>query len=178
MAGNRVIYQNWIADTGRGRRRDRSGSRSGLDDRTLTPAQAAADRERRDLIGREVARALLALTDDEREFIERFYFAGQSYASVRESSGRDVHKLEALHKRALRKLRKELAPLVARLYHLHRAPEADCVICNSPFRPQIDLLIRYRDKSGTWKDIIGTLRSRYGIRIGTPQILIGHEKYH
>ena len=178
MPQDRVIYQNWIVDLGRAPREDRNGSKADFEPQPVSLEALAEENERRKLVQREVAEALSRLTDDEREFIERFYFIGESYRRIARKSGRAIYKLEAIHKRALKKLRKELRPLVARFYNLEQQPVRKCPICNSPYRSQIDLLIKHRDKSATWKEIIGILKEEFGLKIATPQILIGHEKYH
>ncbi len=178
MAQSRVVYQDWIVGLGFAPREDRDGSRTDVEVQTVSTVEPAEEYERRQLIQREVARALTTLTEDEREFIERFYYSGESYRQIAEKSGRAIYKLEAIHKRALRKLKKELRPLVARLYNLEKRPVNQCPICNSPYRVQIDLLIKHRDKSSTWKEIIRKLREEFNLKIDTPQILIGHEKYH
>ena len=176
MSGNRLVYQNWIVELGGCP--DQVRAEAGETGQTVSPGQLAREKERQEMISREVADALSTLTDDEKEFVERFYYCGQTYGEVSERSGRAVHKLEAIHKRALRKLKKRLQPLVARLYGCETAHKENCVICNSPYRRQIDQLISSRCQSETWKKVIKIIRDEYGIRISTPQTLIGHKKYH
>ena len=53
-----------------------------------------------------------------------------------------------------------------------------CELCNSPYRPQIDLLIEHKEDSQTWREVISEIRVKYGVTIKTPQTLIGHKKYH
>jgi len=180
MAGQRIVYWDWILQLADAPPSDRTGSRKLPPSEPLTSEQIAREQQRRELIEREVARAMDNLAGEEQGFIRRFYFEGKRNQTMAEQSGRAVHKLEALHKRAFRKLRRDLTPLVKKLYALETTQDSlkSCVICNSPYRPQIDLLIRYREKSETWRNIIRTIRREYGIRISTPQILIGHEKYH
>jgi len=170
MSSNRIVYQNWIADLGRdpGRQPD-PGS---------PVAEDPVDIKRRDQIRRAVTEALEQLTDDEREFVERYYFMGRSYREIAELSGRAPHRLEALHQRALKKLQKELMPLVKQLYDLVPATNNDCPICASPAREEIDRLIESRDRSGTWRPVMKQIREEFNIGIVTPQTLIGHEKYH
>ena len=176
MSGSRLVYQNWIVELGGCP--DQVRAEAGKAGQVVSPGQLAREKERQEMIRGEVADALSTLTDDEKEFIERFYYCGQTYGEISERSGRAIHKLEAIHKRALRKLKKRLQPLVARLYGSEPAHKENCVICDSPFRPQIDRLISSRRQSETWKNVIRIIRSEYGIRIGTPQTLIGHKKYH
>ncbi|MEW5925176.1 MAG: hypothetical protein AB1746_14425, partial [Candidatus Zixiibacteriota bacterium] len=56
--------------------------------------------------------------------------------------------------------------------------ETICPLCNSSYKDQINDLLRNKSKEETWQEIIGILKSKYDIVIKTPQILIGHQKYH
>ncbi len=192
MANNRIVYQNWIVDMGY----DPGGCAGGAGSRRSpalgislnSPAAVALTDEdilglaeqaaRAVLVREQVDTALAQLTDEEREFAVRFYFMGESYRLISEKSGRAVHKLETLHKRSLRKLRKELAPFVQEMYRLRPAIRRDCPICRSPHLDAINRLIRDRDKASTWKPVLKVLREKYGLCISSPQLLIGHEKYH
>ena len=202
MGTNRLVYQNWIVELGidpgnidalnDGSFQNReiitldelkeklvsNGSLSLRDEKVLL--QQA---RRRAYISAGVARALDKLSPDEKEFVERFYYSGQSYREISEKSGRAVYKLEAVHKRAIRKLRRELAPLVKELYNFDSettrgTTSRNCPLCNSPFKKDIDKLIGARDKKATWRPVIKILKEKYGLKIKTPQVLIGHEKYH
>jgi hypothetical protein len=133
---------------------------------------------RRRQIRKAVAFALSKLGDNERELIEQFHYMGRSYREISGRSGRSIHRLEALHQRALKKLRTALAPLVKQLYGLGVSTDPDCPICTSPHRASIDRLIRERNRSDTWRSMIRLLKGRFGILITTPQTLIGHERYH
>jgi len=176
MSGSRLVYQNWIVELGGCP--DQVRAEAGKAEQDISPGQLAREKERQEMIRNEVAEALSTLTDDEKEFIERFYYCGQTYGEISKRSGRAIHKLEAIHKRAVRKLKRRLQPLVARLYGCENARKESCLICDSPYRLQIDRLISNRRHSETWKKVIRTVRDEYGIRIGTPQTLIGHKKYH
>lgn len=163
MSSNRIVYRDWIVELGR--------------DPALPPA-TEDQKHRQLLVENAVEQALKRLSEDEREFIQRFHYMGQTYREISESTGRALHRLEALHRRAVRRLRKELAPLVKELYGVDGAKPAECVICRSEFRAEIDRLIAARDTARTWRPVIRQIRDRYGLKISTPQILIGHEKYH
>ncbi|UCC45016.1 MAG: sigma-70 family RNA polymerase sigma factor [Candidatus Zixiibacteriota bacterium] len=180
VTGKKVVCLDWVVEMGRGPRTDRNGSRKYLDETAKSPEEIQGEARRQEFIQAEVREALASLVEDEREFVELFHFSGLSYAEISEKSGRPVYRLEALHKRALKKLRRELAPLVEKLYDFEPdgSSTRECIICNSPFRPEIDLLIKYKEDSETWRGIIRELRKKYGIRIRTPQTLIGHQKYH
>ena len=172
MSKNRLIFINWIADSG-----------LALDKSAFFPldeAELERINKRTEMLQRLVSEALGRLSEEEKEFVERFYYIGQGYREISEKSGRTIHKLEAVHKRALRKLKKELTPMVKELYDLDikKKDEQTCPLCRSPYREEIDRLICCRDKKSTWRPIIKILREKYGILINTPQILVGHEKYH
>lgn len=181
MSAERITYQNWIADLGRDPSQpldlyEQFGPISpGTGDLEVSNG---TELERRRQIREAVAFALSKLSDNERELIEQFHYMGRSYRDIAGRSGRSIHRLEALHQRALKKLRTALAPLVKQLYGLGVSTDPDCPICTSPHRAIIDRLIRERDKSLTWRPMIRLLKVRFGITITTPQTLIGHERYH
>ncbi|RKX24166.1 MAG: hypothetical protein DRP45_08815, partial [Candidatus Zixiibacteriota bacterium] len=102
----------------------------------------------------------------------------QSYRQISEKSGRAIHKLEAIHKRAVRKLRKELRQTVKELFDLNGRSNHDCVICRSPHRAEIDKLIKQKMPEQTWRPVMKQIREAFGLKITTPQTLIGHRKYH
>ena len=170
MSGNRVVYRNWIVDIG------------------IDPAAAAvssegilkSDNERKgtEAIRQAVREAMEKLNEQEREFITQFYFMGKCYREISDQSGRPIHKLEALHKRAVNKLRRKLSKFVEKQFGIVTHFSDTCPICRSESLPGINRLIAKRDKAATWKPIIKTLRERYGLKVTAPQILIGHEKYH
>jgi hypothetical protein len=167
MSHSRIVYQNWIVDLGH--------------DPGLLPGQGSepiANNPRAVRIEAEVCAALESLTSDEREFIVRFFFMGESYRVIAEQSGRAIHKLEALHKRCLRKLRSHLAAFVDTEFGLVRCGRRSCPICRSPRRGQIDCMVVERDRSATWRPVMKRLREEFAIDIKSPQTLIGHEKYH
>lgn len=202
MGRNRIVYRNWIVELGTDPAEMRNikyrnyqpeegltvedGSINEVSEEAMSYPDDEGCQEalRRQIYIREqVSAALRRLSEDEKEFIERFYYIGQSYRQISEKSGRAVYKLEALHKRAIKKLKKELSPLVAELYDVTFIPAAEinfktCPLCRSPHRAEIDRLIHSRDPKGTWQPVIRTLEEKYGLRIKTPQVLIGHEKYH
>jgi hypothetical protein len=149
-----------------------------LDGYWLVPSEQAEQRRRRKRIKQAVRAALEELTDDEREFIQRFYYSGETYQFISDRSGRSIHKLESLHSRAIKKLRKLLAPLAQELFGIRSDPAPDCVICDSPHRYQIDKIIRVRDRQQTWRPVLREIRDRFGVHIKSPQTLIGHERYH
>ena len=180
MSSSRIIYQNWIAEIGR----DPEILRSAPPDAPIAcpgndrPPGYAADEESVRQIRDAVSEAIASLNDDEREFVERHFFMGQTYVEIAEASGRRIHRLEALKKRAFKKLRRRLAGFVEDRFGLKSKPEKDCPICRSENRPAIDRIIQARDPSATWRPVMRRLETGFGLKIGSPQILIGHQKYH
>jgi len=166
----KVIFEDWIVELGR-------------DPATPPPAPTgdgneSAHSERTGRIIEQVRAALDRLPETDREFLERFYFMGQGYRQLADTSGRSLRKLEALHRRAVRRLRRELRSFVRAEFGLDSSRPPACPICRSPARAAIDRLIAGRDQTATWRPIIRELRQTYEIEITTPQILIGHEQYH
>lgn len=178
MGSSRVVYQNWIVDLGfdPDRRVDLPG-----EDWSATPdgdTQSVESSDRSSKIRLVVGKAISHLDEEEQEFVIHFYFMGESYQSLSDRSGRAIHKLEAVHRRAIRKLKRQLASLVDEMYGLSTTTFVTCPVCRSPDRAELDSLIADRDRRQTWRPVLKELRERFGMKIRSPQILIGHEKYH
>ena len=142
-------------------------------------ALAVDDSPRKALIKEQVQLALWELDEDEREFIARYYYMGESHRQIAEASGRKVHSIESLHSRALKKLRRELFRFVSAEFGVEVSRSGErCVICASEHRGAIDTLIRERPSHTTWRPVMKKLAREYGIAVATPQVLIGHQKYH
>jgi RNA polymerase sigma factor (sigma-70 family) len=132
MSSSRVVYQNWIADLGRDPAvpidsfypNEVGGQPDGRVDeleRFTARLPDSQELQRVDRIRAAVTQALSKLSANEREIVEQFHFMGRTYSEIAELSGRAPHRLDALRQRALRKLRKILAPLVKELYGLGSA---------------------------------------------------------
>lgn len=192
MARRRIIFQNWIADLGFDPNDKSVGdpnSKENWPEVSIedVPESAAESGQNRPLghdvtgsgeLRRAVRAALDKLTGDEREFVCQFYFMGRSYREISEESGRAVYSLEALHRRAMKKLEKHLAAFVKKRFGIKAEAKRACSICQSPRLAEINELIDRRDKTATWKPVIKKLREEFGIKVKSPQLLIGHEKYH
>ena len=48
----------------------------------------------------------------------------------------------------------------------------------SQVRDEIDRMISQRDPKRSWRSVLIRLREDFGIRVRSPQTLIGHKKYH
>ena len=103
---------------------------------------------------------------------------GESYREISEKTGRAVYKLTALNNRAVKKLKNRLAVFVREKFDIKTQKTFNCPICNSKYREEIDNIIANRDKKATWKPVIKLIKERYDLTINTPQVLIGHAKYH
>jgi hypothetical protein len=192
MSGNRVVYQNWIVEMGFDpaqlrtieNREDPLQESISLDEPSACAIsdeesqRVIEEREKASEIRSRVREALERVSVQEQEFIVQFYFMGKSYREISEQSGRPIYKLEALHKRAVKKLKKELGGFVRERFGVETESDADCLICRSPHVAEINRLISQRDKTATWRPIIKILRDKYGLKVSSPQVLIGHEKYH
>jgi hypothetical protein len=162
----RTICQNWVVEHERDSNSGKNHKAQGDD---------GADENR---IDRAVRKALSQLTPLEREFIERYYFSGETPSEIARALDRKLCRLAGIRRRGIAKLKKYLAPFVRREFGLKMARTRNCPICRSPFRAEIDGLIKAKGNSETWKPMMKVIRSRYKVKIGTPQVLISHQKYH
>jgi hypothetical protein len=183
MGRARIVYQNWVVDECRDQtpRQWENVSGNGLDEpggvgfQDNSPDGSTARTAR---IKREVGRAMERLSIEEREFVVLFYYIGLTFREIAEKSGRSMHKIEALQRRAVKRLKKELGSFVVSEFGLQRNSPATCVICNSPHRAEIDRLMLRRDRRATWRPFMRVLRDEFGITVTRPTQLVGHEKYH
>lgn len=167
MPQNRIIYQNWIVEIGADPKKIKKSSNF-ENNVNNNP----------DNIIKEVNSALAKLDVDEREFIIRFYYMGETYNRIAEISNRSIHKLNAFHQQILKKLNNYLKNFVNGKFNIDINEESLCPICRSEYKPEIDKLIKSRDKRKTWKPLKDLIEKKYHVKFRTPQVLIGHEKYH
>nr|MBN2278393.1 hypothetical protein [candidate division Zixibacteria bacterium] len=166
MSGKRLVYCDWIV-------------KIGVDPRHRYSLPYLNNNiQPNERVVRAVREALEHLSPLEREFIERYYFKGESYRKIALALNRRFGRMESLHRRTVGRLRKLLARFVKTEFDLENKIKAECPLCISPYRVEIDALIESKTKEETWKNIIRILKEKYGIIIQTPQILIGHHKYH
>lgn len=187
MSQNRIIYQNWLVELGAEPEQIQKEGLTNLfsleemiEGNFDLSSEFQSERERAQLteLKEAVSTALKKLSEEEREFIIRFYFMGESYNDLSEKSHRSIHKLSALNKRATKKLQKYLAEFVQKRFGLVSPKNKDCPICQSEDCHQINDLIQQRDKTGTWRPLLKILREKYQLKIKSVQTVIGHEKYH
>lgn len=162
----RVIYKNWIFD-------------AGLDPNPDEPAyEPDYPLEPNQKVTMAVRLAILQLRKIERTVVTRFYFDGRSYRRIAVDLGLSVKRIQAIHCRAVKKLKRNLAGFVAREFGVSVEKEKDCVICRSRYRNEIDRLIHRKKREETWKKVIKILKTDYGIIIRSPLILIRHQRCH
>ncbi|MGB2770536.1 MAG: hypothetical protein WBC88_12490 [Candidatus Zixiibacteriota bacterium] len=141
-----------------------------------TPDQERSKKE--ELIDRQVRAAVERLLPTEKQFVELFYFQVRSYQEIAGIMKKKTWKLERLHERALGKLRILLTDFVKEQFEFEIPQETACVICSSPFRGELDELIRSKKEEETYSRLIRIFKQKYGINVKTPQVIIGHKKKH
>ena len=134
--------------------------------------------KRQEAIKRVVRRAVKKLSEEERIFIEKFYFEFKSYQEIAGILKKRIYKLERIHRRALDKMRILLSDFVKERFKLEVSQKTDCLICNSPFRQELDELIKNKKKKETYGRLIRIFKQKYGLDIKTPQVIIGHQRKH
>jgi RNA polymerase sigma factor (sigma-70 family) len=129
-------------------------------------------------INLEVRSAVEKLSPDERRFVELFYFEFRSYREISRKLRKKTYKLERIHARAVEKLRILLGDFVRQRFGLDVPPRTDCMICMSPHRRELEQLIRDKTDEETYSRLMRTFRKKHGVKIKTPQVIIGHRKKH
>ena len=114
----------------------------------------------------------------EKQFIEYFYFECKNYKEISLILNKTIRKLERIHNRALGKLKMLLSDYVKTRFKLSIPEETDCIICKSPFRRELDKLIKAKKKEETYKSLMKIFKEKYGLEIKTPQVIIGHKRKH
>lgn len=132
---------------------------------------------RRQELADKFREALDELTAMERVTIERHDFEGQSLVNIAAELGWSCSRVQAARRRALRRLRKVLAPYVQERFGVS-LPSTDCPICASPFRRDAERIIAARRREEPYSQVIARLRHDFKIAIISPKTIIGHLKYH
>ena len=158
---SRIVYLDWVYEV----------SRRNLFD---TGEQTVLAKE----IVEEVNRAISKLAERDREFVRLYWFEGRPIDELASLFGKSRHNIESLNKCILRKLKTRLAAYVKERFGIDVDSERKCPICYHPERAAIDDLLLAKKESETFKPIYRELRERFGLKVSTPQILIGHMKYH
>ena len=138
---------------------------------------SAEEQVRRQELANKVREALDELTAVERIAIERHDFEGLSLVSIAAELGWPYSRVQVARRRALRRLRKLLAPFVQERFGVF-LPSPDCPICASPFRLDAERIIAARKREEPYSKVISQLRHDFKIAIISPKTVIGHTKYH
>ena len=157
----RVVHHNWVYQT----------LRPGL-------WSEGHESERQKRIRIAVRRELEKLPEDEREFIELYWFEGESIPEIAKLLGKKPYKLESLNKRIIRKLKNRLARFVKNEFKLDSRIRKKCPICDHPEIARINEILRSKKPEETYRSVIRILCEEFGINIKTPQTIIGHIRYH
>ena len=169
---SRIRYLNWATDL------------FGYSDEEIEEKAVAelSDEDKSQVVdeetSQEVREAVEKLTPLERQFIEYFYFQCMSYKEISLILNKTIRKLERIHNRALGKLKMLLSDYVKTRFKLSIPEETDCMICKSPFRRELDKLIKAKKKEETYKSLMRVFKEKYGLDIRTPQVIIGHKRKH
>jgi len=166
MGRAKIVYQNWIVELGT----DPSVQRG-----TLPPDDPIIPNGE---IIRAVRRALDKLPPFQKELIEDYYFRGISVADLAADRKIKPSEIQSYLREAIKSLKGSLDSFVRRKFGIRSRKSRECPICNSEHRDEINRLIIDRNPRETWKNVIKTLKRDFGIVIKTPQVLIGHRKYH
>lgn len=157
----KVVHYNWIYQT----------LREGI-------WQNVEATEKQKRVIAAVQSEIAKLTELEQEFIRMYWFEGMSTAQISDLLGKKVYKLEGMSRRIQRKLKNRLSEFVSREFDVESGSSKKCLICSSQYRAQIDQMLKSKKPEQTYKHIIKTLKNDFGITVKTPQIIIGHQKYH
>ncbi len=125
----------------------------------------------------KVRGAVGTLSGEEREFVQLYWFEGKPLVEIGQLLGREPSRLDALNRSVMRKLRARLSEYVATRFGVKSASDK-CVICDHPRKPEIDSLLIEKPPEDTFRNTMAVLSREYNLRLTTPQILIGHMKYH
>jgi hypothetical protein len=137
----------------------------------------AEEQLHRQELASKVREALNELTDVERVAIERHDFEGLSLVNIASELGWSCSRVQVARRRALRRLRKVLAPFVHERFGVS-LPTTDCPICASPFRRDAERIIAARKREEPYSKVISQLKYDFEIAIVSPKTIIGHIKYH
>ncbi len=146
----------------------------GIYETQAVEADATIARERRN---DAVRRAIESLSDREQSIVRRHHFEGISFRQIADDLGVEMQSVMNCHNRALRRLRKQLMPLVEAEFGM-TGPETACVICSSPHRRQIEEILGAHVRGEPYRETMRDLRRRFNVEIVSVMTIVGHCKYH
>lgn len=146
---------------------------------TAWPSELAseADAAKRLQRIRAVRRALRRLPKLERQLILARHFYGESLSCAAKKESLSFAVAVSGYRRGLRRLRSQLSAFVAAEFGIASAAST-CVICASPRRSEIDRILRSRDRKEGFARVIAEIWKKCGLRLRSPQTIVGHLKYH
>ncbi len=158
---SRIVYLDWVYETAREQAFDQS-------------EPSALEKEIVDKVGRAISR----LTEREQEFARLYWNEGRSVDEMVVAFNKSPHNIESMNRRILRKLRNDLADFVKERFGIDVESGRKCPICSHARRADIERILRAKTERETFRPVYRKLRDGFGLEIRTPQILIGHMKYH
>lgn len=134
--------------------------------------------ERQDELARTVRSALGRLNGYEREALEHYHFMGRQVGDVAECMNLSPRVAERILRSGTLKLRRILGPFVRERFGISGSSAERCPICLCGDRRWAEEIVSSRRSEETWRRVIGLLRREFGMKITSPQTLVGHLKYH
>lgn len=122
--------------------------------------------------------ALARLPSVEKEIVERYFYQGQTIREISESLQCAVGSVERRRQNAIRKLRNYLSSFVEEYFGIKARDFARCLICDSPFRFEIENLILHKPAKENWKRVLRCLREEYHLEVKAPQTIVSHIRFH
>jgi len=136
------------------------------------------DSRRAERIKKAVREAVGQLTPEQQEFVQLYWFEGESLKRIAGLWGSNRYRMNAFKNRIIKKLKKDLAGFVSREFGIKSTVKQNCPICASENSRHINSLLSGKKPSETYGRYIRLINQRFHLDIKTPQVIIGHLKYH
>ncbi len=133
---------------------------------------------RADRVRMAVREAVAKLTVNEQDFVQLYWFEGTALDRIAKLKGSTKYRMNIFRQRIERKLKKLLMDFVEEEFGIKSSAKETCPICASRDLCRIDKLLKSKAPHETYAGYIRILNQRYHLDIKTPQIIIGHLKYH
>jgi hypothetical protein len=133
---------------------------------------------RQEILRNEVRGAVAKLDRQQREFIERFYFMGETYDQIERRTGKERHRLETIHRQALERLRFLLTDFVEGFYGVRVERESKCPICDHPRKAEIEEVLREKRAEESWRPTLEILREKFNLEVSSVWVLVAHLRKH
>jgi len=149
---------------------------------TPTPKKSFWCREkpnhRQEILRREVRGAVAKLTYHQREFIECFYFMGETYEQIEKRLGKERYKLERIHHQALERLRFLLADFAEAHLGIKVERSNRCPVCNHPRKDEIEEILKRKKPEESWRPTLDILRTEFDLSVAAVQTVVAHLRKH